>query len=145
MIVIATSQHLPNLLNLWADYQIFYQVKNIDAQHNQNFIKYILAHPEEGLIHVYLFENEPIAFSTLYFTYSSTVSAKVGVLNDLYVDPAHRRNGIARALIDNAREVLKNLDISIMRWMTQETNTTAQKLYEQYTKPSKWLSYSLKV
>ena len=145
MIVVATLQHLPDLSNLWADYQTFYQVKNINTQRNQNFIKHILAHPEEGLIHVYLLKNKPVAFSTLYFTYSSTVSTKVGVLNDLYVDPDHRRKGIAQALVDNAREVVKNLDISIMRWMTQETNTTAQKLYEQYAKPSKWLSYSLKV
>lgn len=143
MIVPATTEHLEALLSLWAGYQGFYKVQNIDEVKNRAFIEDILLRPDAGLIHVVIQDGIAVGFSTLYFTYASTAVSQVAVLNDLYVDPAYRQQGLARQLLDHAQQTVKDLDIPVLRWMTQESNSAAQKLYEQYSKPSEWLLYSV--
>jgi len=145
MIVLATTEYLDELLELWVEYQLFYKVQNIDEVKNRAFIENIMSRPEAGLIHVFVQDGKVVGFSTLYFTYASTAVSQVAVLNDLYVAPEYRKQGIARQLLDCAQQTVKELEIPVLRWMTQENNTEAQKLYEQYSKPSKWLLYAVKL
>lgn len=54
-----------------------------------------------------------------------------GVIYDLVVDPAERRKGIGRALLNSAFAELKNLGAPRVLLFTAEKNHIAQSLFEQ--------------
>jgi len=144
MIIAAEQSKLNVLLDLWAEYQTFYKVAEIDRTKNKAFVESILAQPDKGRIHLILEDDVAVGFSTLYFTFASTVSSQVAVLNDLYVCPDYRQQGKARRLLEHAKDTVQGLEIPYMRWMTQDTNKQAQQLYKNYSEPSEWLVYALK-
>lgn len=145
MITALTQENIKHLLPLWKEYQLFYQVADIDEERNLKYIQHILDNPQEGRISLYIKNNTVLGFSTLYFTYASTLSSKVAVLNDLFVMPQERGNGIGKALLEHAIEMTQELKITHIRWVTQSSNENAQQLYKNYSKPSEWLSYAIKV
>lgn len=145
MIIAATTEHIDTLLDLWAEYQTFYQVQDINREKNRCFIISILGNTEAGKIHLVHNENGTfIGFSTLYFTYASTVAERVAVLNDLYVQEAYRNRGYGKQMINHAIDYVGSQGISTVRWMTQRSNTSAQKLYDNYATPSEWMLYAVK-
>jgi ribosomal protein S18 acetylase RimI-like enzyme len=52
-------------------------------------------------------------------------------LSDLYVSPAARGLGIARALIQHVNDDASSAGVQRVYWHTHETNTTAQALYNR--------------
>ena len=61
-------------------------------------------------------------------------------LDDLYTDPAARGQGVATELIEH----VKNLADGTLRWITDETNTTAQRVYEKVAKRTTWVTYEVR-
>ena len=45
-----------------------------------------------------------VGFAQLYPSFSSVSLRPIRILNDLFVDPDHRRSGAGRALLDAARD-----------------------------------------
>lgn len=72
-----------------------------------------------------------IGFVQLYPSFSSGSMAKIVVLNDLFVDPEHRRCGVGAALIASAADYARDLGAVRMALSTELTNTAAQALYEK--------------
>jgi ribosomal protein S18 acetylase RimI-like enzyme len=54
-----------------------------------------------------------------------------GVLYDIVVDPAHRRMGVGRMLLDATLEVLKSRGAPRVVLSTAERNVAAQRLFDQ--------------
>ena len=54
-----------------------------------------------------------------------------GVVYDLVVDPAHRRQGIGRMLLDATLEILKARGAPRVVLSTAEQNTAAQRLFDR--------------
>ena len=52
----------------------------------------------------------------------------IGFLDDLFVEPKHRRNGVGEKII---------------KWITRNDNTTAKSLYEKLSKKTNWEVYEL--
>lgn len=91
-------------------------------------------------------EAKVVGFATLYLTRSSLQAKVACVLNDLFVPEAHRGQGIARRLMARALVEAKARGITHLEWMTQTSNVTAQRLYEQLgAESSPWYAYSLGV
>jgi GNAT superfamily N-acetyltransferase len=62
-------------------------------------------------------------------------------LQDLFVDPAIRAQGIGKALIDWLLEEMKRHKWQRVYWSTRETNYRARGLYDKFTPHSGFLRY----
>ena len=67
----------------------------------------------------------------------------IGFLDDLYVDPKHRRNGIGQKIIKELNAISSRNNWNLVRWITRDDNTTAKSLYEKLSKKTNWEVYEL--
>ena len=67
----------------------------------------------------------------LYFFLYSTWTSRTGLyVEDLYVRPDHRRQGIARALMSAAATVALNAGCPYIQWAILRNNSPAQRFYQ---------------
>lgn len=62
-------------------------------------------------------------------------------LDDLFVLPEKRKQGIATALIEGVAAVGRSRKASVLRWITAKDNETARALYDQVAEKTKWVTY----
>ena len=67
----------------------------------------------------------------------------IGFLDDLFVDPNHRRNGVGEKIIKELKAISKRNNWDLVRWITRDDNTTAKSLYEKLSKKTNWEVYEL--
>jgi GNAT superfamily N-acetyltransferase len=72
---------------------------------------------------------------------STSATAPVCYLQDLFVDPAERAAGVGRLLIDWLVAEVKAQGWSRLYWATRENNYRARGLYDKYTPHSGFLRY----
>ena len=75
----------------------------------------------------------------------SLSGGRVCYLSDLYVDPAFRGRGAGQALIDHVMAFAGKRGIPNVRWLTQEQNAAARRLYDSYGPRSDFVLYSFDV
>ncbi len=138
---------LPELIPLARAYCDFYAVAPPDDA-LLDLSRALIADPErEG---IQLIARDPsgvaVGFATLFWTWSTLSAARVGVMNDLFVAPAARGDGIAEALIAACREHCRQRGARWLSWQTAKDNRRAQAVYERVgAKREEWLDYSLEV
>lgn len=143
MIEPVSKQNLEDVLPLIEAYQTFYGVTEISSHGNREFFSQFGESSPWGCQFVFREEGRVIAFATIYFTFTSTIAAKVAVLNDLYVSPNFRRKGIAKKLIDHCRDYAKSEAAVRLQWVTAPENEQAQTLYDSMnTNKSTWHFYT---
>ena len=71
-----------------------------------------------------------VGFAQLYPSFSSTRAARIYVLNDLYVEPSHRKAGVGRLLLHAAAGYAQQQKAIRLTLSTAHTNVPAQRLYE---------------
>ena len=74
-------------------------------------------------------DGNAVGFTQLYPMYSSVQTARIWVLNDLYVPPDQRRHGVAKALLKAAIEYARNDGASRLQLETGRRNEAARALY----------------
>lgn len=117
------------VFDLFDKYRIFYgQPSNIDMA--KKFIQQRLDRGE-SVIFVALDADQPIGFTQLYPKYSSLRVIQNWILNDLYVEKDHRKQGIGKSLIHSAMDFARQNHSKSMELSTAIDNFTAQSLYEQ--------------
>ncbi len=86
-----------------------------------------------------------IAFAQLYPSFSSGEMKRIWILNDLYVLPAWRRQGLAQSLIERARHLALETKASRIILATEADNRIAQAVYDQlgFRKDERFLHYEL--
>lgn len=62
-------------------------------------------------------------------------------LDDLFVLPEKRKQGIASALIEGVAEVGRARKASVVRWITAKDNEAARALYDRVAEKTKWVTY----
>jgi len=67
----------------------------------------------------------------------------IGFLDDLYVDPKHRRNGIGEKIIKELNTISSRNNWNLVRWITRDDNISAKSLYEKLSKKTNWEVYEL--
>ena len=145
MIENVSEKNLDELLPLIRGYQEFYKVKEISDARNKIFFSQFGESNPLGCQFLFRQNNKVVGFATVYFTFSSTLAAKVGVLNDLYTIPTMRGKGIGRKLIKHCHEYAKKNEAVRLQWITAPDNEQAQKLYDSMeTNKSSWLLYTFK-
>jgi GNAT superfamily N-acetyltransferase len=64
-------------------------------------------------------------------------------LDDLFVDPEVRGTGAGRALIEAIAEMSAGTGGSL-RWITADSNETAQALYDKVATRTRWVTYEMR-
>ena len=62
-------------------------------------------------------------------------------LDDLFTRPDLRGGGIGRALLDAVSAIAEEEQLSVVRWITNENNQTARRLYDTTATATKWVTY----
>lgn len=107
----------------------------------------LVADPGHGVQLLATLESRPVGFATVYWSWSTLAAARIGVLNDLYVDARFRGQGVGTALMHAARNACVDRgDIHSLRWQTAKDNAPARALYDKTgAARSEWVDYSLRV
>lgn len=142
--ILAVDQHnIELVLPLVRSYQEFYQCAHIDDDVNRNHFEQFGPKSDKGCLFLYVEDGVAIAFATVYFSYSSTLPGKVGVMNDLFTTEPCRGRGIARMLIEHCLTYAKSMGAARIQWFTATNNDVAQRLYDSInTKKSEWYFYT---
>ena len=138
-----TASDLPELLPMMRGYCDFYRVDPSDER-LLALSNALIDHPDEGVQLIARGDGTPLGFATIYWTWQTLYAARVGVLNDLYVESAARGTGTGRALIERGLQLCRDRGAEKLVWETAPDNATAQRLYDGIgAAKSTWLSYEL--
>lgn len=138
-----SEKNLDEVLPLIRAYQEFYNVTDICDSKNKEFFSQFGSGNPAGCQFIYRHESEVVGFATVYFSYTSTITAKVAVLNDLYTSPSMRGKGVGKKLIEHCREFASRNNAARLQWVTAPDNEKAQKLYDSFnTNRSTWYFYT---
>ncbi len=136
---------LPDLLPLVRAYCDFYQVSPSDER-LLALSSALIADPDrDGLQLIGRdADGRAVGFATLFWTWSTTDAARLGVMNDLYVLERARGEGLAQALIDECRTECARRGASRLTWQTAPENLRAQALYDRVgATREQWVDYWL--
>jgi ribosomal protein S18 acetylase RimI-like enzyme len=124
---------LGDLLPLMRGYSDFYEVDPPDQALLALSLALIEDPQTEGiqLIARDADDGTAVGFATLYWMWSTSRAARIGVMNDLFVDAAARRRGVGEALIAACLELVRQRGAVSLQWQTALDNHTAQALYER--------------
>jgi GNAT superfamily N-acetyltransferase len=135
-----TADDKQHFLPLWAGYNAFYRAQ-VPTEVTDETWRRIL---DPGIpVHALLAEvdGHVIGFATFLY-HPSTWSAKPSCyLEDLYVDPAARGGGAAKALIEAVMARAAEDGCFRIYWHTQEYNAPARSLYDTVTPRSSFIVY----
>jgi GNAT superfamily N-acetyltransferase len=137
---------LPELLPLLRGYCDFYDVSPSDDD-LLTLARALIADPErEGMQLLARAAGEAVGFATIYWSWATTIAARIGVMNDLFVAPAARGTGAAAQLIDACVAECRRHGAAELTWQTAPDNERAQRLYDRVgATRSQWVDYSLSV
>lgn len=139
---------LDELLALMRRYCEFYEAGPSDAALRALSLT-LIERPDTAGVQLIARDDEhgtAVGFATLFWTFSTLAAAEIGVMNDLYVDPDARSQGVGAALIAACESECAKRDVRVMEWETAPDNDRAQALYDRFeVARSTWLHYSLGV
>jgi GNAT superfamily N-acetyltransferase len=137
---------LPELLPLLRGYCDFYEVSPSDDE-LLALARALIADPErDGVQLLARTEGDAVGFATIYWSWATTIAARIGVMNDLFVAPAARGSGAAAQLIEACVAECRRHGAAELTWQTAPDNERAQHLYDRVgATRSQWVDYSLSV
>jgi GNAT superfamily N-acetyltransferase len=136
---------LDELLPLMRGYCEFYEVSPSDED-LLAMARELIADPEkEGVQFIARDDSgRAVGFATLFWTWSTTDAARLGVMNDLFVSPDGRGGGYADALIERCREECGRRGAKRLTWQTAPDNERAQAVYDRVGgRREQWVDYWL--
>ena len=145
-IVPVTPDNLELVLPLIAEYQRFYQA-DPNTERNRAHFGRLVTTPALGAQWLALSSaGHALGFVTAYRVLSSVSAVEQCLLNDLYVIPTMRGQGLGRTLILHCLAWAKQQGFAGIHWQTAPDNATAQRLYDALpTQRSTWYTYELGV
>jgi len=148
VIDLATEADLPDLLPLMRGYCDFYEVAPGDDALLAMSRELIADPVKEGLQLIARDQDgRAVGFATVFWTWSTLTADRLGVMNDLFVEPDARGTGVAEALIAACADRCRDRGVTELDWQTAADNHRAQGLYDRIgaTRSDRWLDYSLAV
>ncbi len=89
--------------------------------------------------------GEVVGFTQYQLMHRSLGGSMVCYLSDLYVEPQVRGSGVGRALIDHVLAFARERGLPGVRWLTQESNYAARRLYDTYAPKTDFILYNVPV
>ena len=123
----ATTEDLDAVTPLFDAYRRFYAQPG-DLPRARAFLQERLQRGESAIL---LAERDGRAagFTQLYPMFSSVRTARIWILNDLYIDEGARRHGVGKALLDAAAQFAKEQGSAGLMLETTRDNDAARALY----------------
>jgi GNAT superfamily N-acetyltransferase len=137
------ERDLADLLPLMAAYCEFYGAAP-GADSLLALSRTVLGDTERHGLQLLARRGKALGFATLYWTWSTLRAARIAVMNDIYVVPEARGEGVGAALIEACRERCRERGMSRLEWRTAPSNVQAQRLYDRVgAQRSEWIDYGL--
>lgn len=125
-------------LTLAQAYLAFYQTSRPDSDFEQLWLRLQAGH---GLHAVGARVDGELAGIAHYLYHPSCWSGDVCYLQDLFVGPAHRGQGLGRALIEAVADQARCQGSPRLYWLTQASNETARQLYDRVAAHTGFIRY----
>ncbi len=124
----ATKEHLSLLVPVFDAYRVVYR-KPSDTSAATQFLSDRLSN-QDSVIYIAIADDASIkGFVQLYPLFSSTRMKRLWMLNDLFVMPQYRGQGISKLLIDAAKTLATNTNSCGLLLETEKNNSVANALY----------------
>jgi GNAT superfamily N-acetyltransferase len=140
------EQDLDELLPLLRAYCDFYEVAPSDEA-LLALARALIADPEREGLQLIARDGDgsAIGFATIFWSWSTTRAARIGVMNDLFVRAQSRGSGAAEALIRACAERCDERGAVELEWQTAHDNHRAQAVYDRVggARSDRWVDYSL--
>jgi GNAT superfamily N-acetyltransferase len=126
----ARAAEIDEMLPLIRAYCEFYGAEPNDEGLREMF-RTLITEPSQGAVFIAKQDGRAVGFAALDWKWSSLKAARIGYLEDLFVDPEARGLGIADALIEICAERCRELGMPAMQWQTAPDNLRAQQVYSR--------------
>lgn len=123
----AQLSDLSQLTRLVEQYRAFYNQE--PSERSEDYLASRLKN-NEIVTFVAQVNDDLVGFANCYPTFSTVSLSEIWLLNDLFVDPAHRGKHIADQLVQTAEQAARLAGATRIWLRTAHTNTPAQALYE---------------
>lgn len=128
---------------LFSDYGTFYQTE-FSAEVLDAVWAWLLdpQHPVNGLVAIN--DDGIVVGFSVYREHPDTFTGGPTLyLDDLFVDPAARRSGVAGAMLSSLRDLARQKGIDQVRWITAADNVRAQGAYDRIARKTDWVTYEM--
>lgn len=126
---LACADDAPAIAPLFDAYRRFYE-QDGNLETATRFLTERLARQESEILMACDQKGWILGFCQLFPTFCSVEAAPIFSLYDLFVQPAHRRSGVGRALLLAAEDLARARGKARMDLTTARNNLQAQALYE---------------
>lgn len=126
----AREDEIDDLMPLMRAYCEFYEVNPPDEGVTE-MLRTLITDPSQGAVFIARQNGKAVGVANLDWKWSSLKGARVGYLEDLFVDPESRGGGIADALIQICADRCRELGMPALLWATMPDNHRAQKVYNR--------------
>ena len=142
LIVPIATEHRARWQELYRGYATFYERELTDA-HAETVWRWLQdpGHELEGRLA--LVDGRPVGLAHFRRMPSPLRGADIGFLDDLFVDPKARAEGVGRALIEAVAGIARERGWSVVRWLTADDNYRARALYDRLAVKTAWNLYEL--
>ncbi|HEY3783737.1 MAG TPA: GNAT family N-acetyltransferase [Steroidobacteraceae bacterium] len=125
---------------LWEGYLRFYRQRLPEELTQTTFARLV---EESRQPHGLVAEQDGTLIGLVHYLFhaSSWSLGDVCYLEDLYVDPAARGAGVARALIKAVYAAADRAKVGTVYWLTQEFNADARALYDTIARRTSFIRY----
>lgn len=125
----ATVADLDRIVPLFDAYRQFYRQPS-DPEGARRFLLDRFEH-NQSIIFLAERDAAAIGFTQLYPSFSSGAMKRIFILNDLFVAPVGRGQGVGTALLQAAANYARAVGALRLALSTEVTNQTAQSVYEK--------------
>ncbi|HEY8615817.1 GNAT family N-acetyltransferase [Phenylobacterium sp.] len=139
----ASIADLDAVTPLFDGYRQFYGQPS-DLAVARDFLQDRFRHMDSAIL-LAVADGQPAGFTQLYPSFTSVGCARIFVLNDLFVAPAHRGKDVGGRLLDAAAEFGRRMGAVRLTLSTAVDNHTAQSVYAHkgWARSDAFLTYNL--
>ena len=144
-IELVAPDDVPDLLPLMRGYCDFYEVSPSDDDLIVMATALIDDPVREGVqLIAREGEGKAVGFATVFWSWSTSDAARLGVMNDLFVHQGARGQGVAERLIEGCRAEAARHGARRLTWQTAPDNLRAQAVYDRIgATREQWIDYWL--
>ena len=140
----ATIHDAAAIAPLFDGYRTFYRRKHIPLDEIAVFIQARIKN-EESVVFMTELDGQAVGVAQLYPAYSTLSLSKTWTLYDLFIDKAHRGQGIGKALIQHCEAFSRQDGAFKLEVKTEANNEPARATYERhgFEEDTKFVHYQL--